>query len=50
MFSGCILILIIDDYCMFSTALGFPKGKRVTDHDYILEPKAVGFSKEVLPQ
>ena len=30
---------------MLSTALGFPKGKRVTDHYAILAQEAVGFSQ-----
>ena len=34
---------------MLSTALGFPKGKGVTDHYSILAQDAVGFSEEVLP-
>ena len=34
---------------MLSTALGFPTGKRVTDHCSILVPEAVGFSQELLP-
>ena len=34
---------------MLPTALGFPIGKRVTDHCTILVPKAVGFSQELLP-
>ena len=34
---------------MLPTALGFPIGKRVTDHCSILVPKAVGFSQELLP-
>ena len=33
---------------MLSTALGFPKDKRVTDHYSILEPEAVGFSQGML--
>ena len=28
---------------MLPTVLGFPKGKRVTDHYSILAPEAVGF-------
>ena len=32
-----------------TTALGFPIGKRVTDHCPILVPEAVGFSQELLP-
>ena len=31
------------------TALGFPIGKRVTDHCSILVLETVGFSKELLP-
>ena len=34
---------------MLSTALGFPIGKRVTDHYSILVPEAVGLSQELLP-
>ena len=34
---------------MLSTALGFPIGKRVTDHCSILAPEAIGFSQELLP-
>ena len=34
---------------MLSTALGFPKDKRITDHYSILEPEAVGFSQGILP-
>ena len=34
---------------MMSTTLGFPIGKRVSDHWSILVPEAVGFSKELLP-
>ena len=34
---------------MFSAALGFPKGKRVTDHYSILAQEAVGFSQGLLP-
>ena len=34
---------------MLSSALGFPKGKIVTDHCSILLPEAVGFSQELLP-
>ena len=34
---------------MLSTALGFPVGKRVTDHCSILVPEAAGFSQEFLP-
>ena len=34
---------------MLSTALGFPVGKRVTDHCSILVPEAVGFPQELLP-
>ena len=33
---------------MLSTALGFPIGKRVTDHCSILAPEAIGFSQELL--
>ena len=33
---------------MFSTTLGFPKGKRATDHCSILALKAMGFSQELL--
>ena len=34
---------------MLSTALGFPIGKRVTDHCSILAPEAIGFFQELLP-
>ena len=34
---------------MLSTALGFPVGKRVTDHCSNLVLEDVGFSKELLP-
>ena len=34
---------------MLSTALGFPIGKRVTDHCSILAPEAIGFSQDLLP-
>ena len=34
---------------MFSTAPGFPIGKRVTDYCSILVPEAAGFSQELLP-
>ena len=33
---------------MLSTALGFPKEKRDTEHDSILETEAVGFSQVLL--
>ena len=33
---------------MFSTALGFPIGKIVTDHCPTLAPEAVGSSQELL--
>ena len=33
---------------MLSTALGFPKDKRVTDHYSILAQEAVGFSEGLL--
>ena len=33
---------------MLSIALGFSKGKRVTDHYSILTPEAVGFSQALL--
>ena len=33
---------------MFSSALGFPKGKIVADHCSILLPEAVGFSQDLL--
>ena len=34
---------------MLSTGLGFPIGKRVTDHYSIFVPEAVGFFQELLP-
>ena len=34
---------------MLSTGLGFPVGKKVTDHCFILVPEAVGFSQALLP-
>ena len=33
---------------MLYTALGFPIGKRVTDHCSVLVPKSVGYSQELL--
>ena len=34
---------------MLSTALGFPIGKKVTDHCSNLVPETVGFPQELLP-
>ena len=33
---------------MFPTALGFPKGIRVTDHESVLATEAIHFSQELL--
>ena len=34
---------------MLSKSLGFPRGKRVTDHHSILAPETVDFSQGLLP-